>query len=76
MYFLRNYTYKYMKEDNMETKLKKLFDYQKFAQNENLNRIIKESSISTACELSDEVLFSVAGGKQEEDLNNVEKINK
>ena len=50
----------------MEEKLKKLFDYQKFAQNPHLSEVIKASlSIASeqTVELADDALFSVAGGQ-------------
>lgn len=48
----------------MEKKLKKLFDYQKFEQNEKLNKLISEAHYSASfIKLSDEDLKQVAGGK-------------
>lgn len=48
----------------MDKLLKKLFDYQKFAQNENLDRVIKQTAVDHKAELLDEQLFAVAGGKK------------
>ena len=58
------------KEANMEDKLKKLFDYQKFIGNPHLNEVIKNTintSLETSTELSDDTLFSVAGGTNIQD---------
>lgn len=43
----------------MESKLKKLFDYQRFEQNEKLEALIRESEESFVRELSDDELFLV-----------------
>lgn len=52
----------------MEDKLKKLFEYQKFAQNARLAAVINnaEKVAVEAFELSDDELFGVAGGKGQE----------
>ena len=44
----------------MENKLKKLFDYQRFEQNEHLARLIAETEARQAAEISDEDLAFVA----------------
>lgn len=44
----------------MENKLKKLFDYQKFEQNERLSRLIAETEARQAAEISDDDLEAVA----------------
>lgn len=49
----------------MEKKLKKLFDYQKFAQNKHLDGIIKSVIPEEVVELEDDALFAAAGGKIE-----------
>lgn len=49
----------------MEKKLKKLFDYQKFAQNKHLDEIIKTTFSETVVGLNDDALFAVVGGIQE-----------
>lgn len=46
----------------MENKLKKLFDYQKFENNENLGKVIDESLCYTNKEVMDESLAYVYGG--------------
>lgn len=49
----------------MEKLLKTLFEYQKYVENPHLNEVIKttlSSSTESAVELTDESLFSVAGG--------------
>ena len=56
----------------MENKLKKLLNYQKFAQNPDLDRIIESIRIEDTVELSDEALFAAAGGVK----NNIEDKNK
>lgn len=50
---------------DMDTKLKKLFEYQKFANNPRLDEVIKRVEPQNAVELDDESLFAVAGGKSE-----------
>lgn len=47
----------------MEKKLKKLFDYQKFAQNEHLEEVIKSTRTEDVVELQDDALFAAAGGQ-------------
>lgn len=49
----------------MDKKLKTLFDYQKFTQEPSLEGVIKTLEPDFGCELNDESLFAVAGGKQE-----------
>lgn len=44
----------------MENKLKQLFEYQKFAQNERLAKLIAETEARQAAELSDDDLALVA----------------
>ena len=46
--------------DNMENKLKMLFDYQRFEKNASLEALIREAQTDYARELSDEELFMVA----------------
>ena len=55
----------------MENKLKKLLNYQKFAQNPDLDRVIKSTRIEDTVELSDEAIFAAAGGVRS---NTEEKI--
>ena len=43
----------------MEKKLKKLFDFQRFAKNEKLEKLIRETESRYAAELSDEDLSGV-----------------
>lgn len=47
---------------NMETLLRKLFDYFKFAGNAKLEKTINDISLRSEYELSDELLSSIAGG--------------
>ena len=50
----------------MENKLKRLFDYQRFANNERLAGIIEETESRRSAELRDEDLFTVnAAGSAE-----------
>ena len=50
----------------MENKLRKLFEYQKFEQNKDLQNIINESlQYETTTVLSDEMLGAVAGGQNQ-----------
>ena len=54
----------------MEKKLKQLFDYQKFENNEKLNKLIDEvHSSASFVKLSEEDLKQVAGGKCSAPLN-------
>ncbi|MBQ0037200.1 MAG: hypothetical protein KBS74_00850 [Clostridiales bacterium] len=54
----------------MENKLKKLFDYQRFEKNEKLEKLIQETEIRYAVELSDDDLSLVnAAGEPEIDTN-------
>lgn len=46
-----------VKQKNMENILKRLFDYQKFENNENLDRIIKDSRDRHHVKLSDDTLY-------------------
>lgn len=64
----------------MENKLKKLFDYQTFEQNKELQKIIDEAlDFETSFSLSDDMLGAVAGGaiikpdKQQEDKEKKDK---
>lgn len=54
----------------MENKLKKLFEYQKFAQNAHLAAVINNTQNATnedsIAELSSDQLLCVTGGKQDE----------
>lgn len=55
----------------MENKLKKLFDYQRFEQNEHLAKLIAETETRQAAELSDDDLaFVAAAGNIFEQNNN------
>lgn len=49
----------------MDKKLKTLFEYQKFTQEPSLEGVIRAVEPDFGCELSDESLFAVAGGKQD-----------
>jgi len=66
----------------MERKLRKLFDYQRFYKNKDLDRLIRNSlekyEDQEAFEMSDNSLLLVAGGKKdvEEDRKNVTSSNK
>lgn len=52
----------------MENKLKKLFDYQKFEQNKDLQDVIDSTVVyDGAVSLSDDLLGSVAGGQNKEE---------
>ena len=51
----------------MDSKLRKLFDYQKFANNTHLDEVIKSVQTEASTELCDDQLFAVAGGKTEEE---------
>ena len=54
----------------MENKLKKLFDYQRFEQNEKLEKLVRETENHYATELSDEDLSLVsAAGESGIDTN-------
>ena len=56
----------------MENKLKQLFDYQKFAKNEKIEKWVKELETKYEPELlTDDSLVFAVGGKQ--DSNNQEK---
>lgn len=54
----------------MEKRLKRLFDFQKFEQNEELNKVIEETESRFGKKLSCEELANVAGGKGNCDYNN------
>lgn len=55
----------------MENKLKKLFDYQKFEQNDRLAKLIAETEVRQAAEVSDDDLaFVAAAGNIFEQNNN------
>ena len=47
----------------MENKLRQLFDYQKFENNAALAKIIEDTESRMSCELLDEDLAYVAGGR-------------
>lgn len=61
----------------MEKKLRRLFDYQKFALNKELQRQIDDVlNKETSCVLSDDMLGAVAGGvSKDEDIKDIEKKN-
>lgn len=60
----------------MENKLKKLFDYQKFEQNKQLQTIINESlQLEATTVLSDEMLGAIAGGQSQPDNIDKDKID-
>ena len=48
----------------METKLKKLFDYQKFENNEKLSAMLADAESRNCAELSMDDLKKVSGGKK------------
>ncbi|MCQ2419328.1 MAG: hypothetical protein MJ085_06020 [Clostridia bacterium] len=56
----------------MENKLKKLFEYQKFEQNERLAKLIAETEARQAAEISDDDLefVAAAGDRLSPDENN------
>lgn len=60
----------------MEEKLKKLFEYQRFIQNEHLNQVIgtSQQQESVCVELSDDQLFAAAGGKNNE-VDDIDRKN-
>lgn len=64
----------------MENKLKKLFDYQTFEQNKELQKIIDETlDFEPAFSLTDDMLGAVAGGappKKDSQQDDKEKKNK
>ena len=49
----------------MDSKLKKLFDYQRFANNPHLNEVIKNAQLDGTTELCDDQLFAVTGGSDQ-----------
>ena len=49
----------------MDSKLKKLFDYQKFAKNPHLDEVIRNAQLDRATELCDDQLFAVTGGSDQ-----------
>lgn len=57
----------------MENKLKKLFDYQRFEQNEHLAKLIAETETRQAAEVSDDDLAFVAAAGNIFEQNNNEK---
>ena len=57
----------------MENKLKKLFEYQKFEQNDRLAKLIAETESRQAAELSDDDLTFVAAAGNIFEQNNNEK---
>lgn len=48
----------------MDKKIKALFELQKFIQEPSLEEVIKDTTPDFGCELSDDALFAVAGGKE------------
>ena len=50
--------------NNMEEKLKKLFEYQKFEHNKKLDEIIYSTRVYVPDEVSDVEIFAVTGGVQ------------
>lgn len=61
----------------MDSKLKKLFDYQRFANNPHLNEVIKNAQFEESTELCDDQLFAVTGGLEQAKTNEQEnKDNK
>lgn len=50
--------------NNMEEKLKKLFEYQKFEHNKKLDEIINLTRVFVPDEISDAEMFAVTGGVQ------------
>ena len=61
----------------MDSKLKKLFDYQRFTNNPHLDEVIKKAQFEEVTELCDEQLFAVTGGakqaKEDEEKNKENK---
>lgn len=61
----------------MDKKLRKLFAYQRFEQNKDLQDIINKTlSQETTMVLSDELLGAVAGGQDQTDTNKDKEKNK
>ena len=52
--------------NNMEEKLKKLFEYQKFEQNKKLEEVINSTKVYVVDEVCDDALFAVTGGKNQD----------
>lgn len=59
----------------MENKLKKLFEYQKFEQNERLAKLIAETEARQATEISDDDLEMVAAAGEITEISTEEKEN-
>lgn len=59
----------------MENILKKLFDYQKFEKNENLEKIIKDSKDKYSTKLSDDTLYYVNAAGDILETNLLKKKN-
>lgn len=59
----------------MENILKKIFDYQKFENNENLDRIIKDSKNSHSVKLSDDTLYLLNAAGDILENNSLRKKN-
>ncbi|MCQ2319646.1 MAG: hypothetical protein MJZ90_12130 [Bacteroidales bacterium] len=57
----------------MENKLKKLFEYQKFEQNERLAKLIAETEARQATEISDDDLEMVAAAGEITEISTEEK---
>ena len=58
----------------MEDKLKQLFDYQKFAKNEKIEKWVKELETKYEPELlTDDSLVFAVGGKKEEQIKELNK---
>lgn len=58
----------------MDSKLKKLFDYQKFVKNPHLDEVIRSAQLEGTTELCDDQLFAVTGGAEQ--AKNEEEKNK
>lgn len=67
MYFFKKASYKETEERRiiMEKMLKKLFDYQKFEQNKELEKVLCEAETMEWKSLSDEELTMVSAGRQD-----------
>lgn len=60
----------------MKKNIKLLFEYQKFDQNEHLNRIIIETQSDAPIFVAEEALTAVVGGKTEEEDKENKEITK
>lgn len=61
-----------MYKENMDKKLKKLFEFQKFTKNESLEKVIENERFEAAVEISDDQLFAAAGGVREKNKDESE----